>query len=45
MCEEEAVLEVNLSLKCQLSPPIHPLEAVGGTGKRDAQRPQRVGNG
>ena len=45
MCEEEAVLEVILSLKCQLSQPIHPWEAVGGSGERDAQRPQWVGDG
>ena len=32
MCKEEAVLEVILSLKCQLSPPIHPWGAVGGSG-------------
>ena len=28
MCDEDARLEVILSLKCQLSPPIHPWEAV-----------------
>ena len=45
MCEEEAILEVILSLKCQLSPPIHSWRAVGGSEKRDAQRPQWVGDG
>ena len=32
MCEEEAVLEVILSLKCQLSPPIHPWGQWGEVG-------------
>ena len=45
MCEEEAVLEIILSLKCQLSPPIHPCGAVGSSGERDAKRPQWVGDG